>query len=426
MIHSVRFKNYYSFGIDEGERWAEIDFRVADDAADGGFIFRSPSGQLLNRVLVAVGANASGKTNLVRVIPFLVDFMLLSHSRMAPGAAIAIKSHLFEESEIVWFEMTFELRDGRRLLYHLQVTRERVVRESLRQVDRPDGQPDRSIVERVWRPERGDYDFTAADDLGYVPTKSLPLRDNVSVLSCARQNEGPLIKKIEEVFDLSLIGVSIWGNFPARYHPPQKLLRVFKEHPFELEKFNKVVKLFDLGLNHFKVVEREVFLESGEKEKILVPVGVHIHSGREKELDYFNESSGTKALFALMPMLLAKLDFGGVSAWDELEKDLHPDMILAIVRLFLQSETNPNNAQILFSSHNHEVLRLLGPSQVILLEKEEGVFSVARRLDTLEGVTGDESIYARYRSRAYGAKPDLHLDRAVIRFLKAQEDGRQK
>lgn len=181
-----------------------------------------------------------------------------------------------------------------------------------------------------------------------------------------------------------------------------------------------------MSLTRFEIVEEEFLTEEGEKYKEFFPTAFHLFSGKEKKLDFFDESSGTKTLFVVFPKILDALSNGGISSWDEIEGDLHPDVVQAIVRLFLQSETNPHNAQIVFSSHNHEVLRLLTPSQLILVEKEDEVFSVARRLDTIEGVTEDDNLYARYRARAYGGKPNIYLNEAVVQFLAEVKNGGQE
>lgn len=420
MIHHIRFRNFYSFGLDEGDLWAEIDFRIPEEAPEDRFTFRTPSGVRLNKVLAVIGPNASGKTNLIRAYSFLRFFMWDSHLRTEPEADILLASHLFEESDTVQFEMTFELQDGRQFFYCLDVTSERVVRESLTELDGKNTSTKHPIFDRAWNPEREDYDFSASEELGFMPTKTLPLRTNVSTLSTARQNASSLLQDLEKPFHLGVNNVGWDGRITMQHSRllTKKASHIFKKNPTFLQSFNKVLGSLDLGVTRIEIVE-----EKGIKGKEFFPVGVHTFSGEEKLLGFENESSGIKALFVALPSILSALYHGGLSTWDEIEADLHPDMVQAIVRLFLTPETNPHNAQILFSSHNHEVLKILIPHQVILVEREAEVFSVARRLDTIEGVTEDDNIYARYLAKAYGAKPDLHLPQAVMQFLAEVDDG---
>ena len=423
MIHYIRFRNFYSFGIDEDQQWAEIDFRLTDGVPESRFTFRSPSGVRLNRVLAVIGANASGKTNLIRAYSFLRFFIVRSHSKAEPGKDIPLISHIFEENNTVQFELKFELKNGRQFCYFLDATPEHVLGESLHEMQETVAQTKQLIFERKWNNALEAYDFTSCDELGFTPTANLPLRANVSTLSVAYQNAGSLITAIHEVFTYGVTNI-IWDESSTMLsHYGGMTASFFKKHPGMLRVFNKVLAGLDLGLSRINIVEEETLMEKGKKSKILIPVAFHSLSGEEKELDFYHESSGTKALFTVFPGILLTLAHGGISSWDEIEGDLHPDMVLAIVRLFLQPETNPHNAQILFSSHNHEVLKLLNPDQVLLAEKEDGVFSVARRLDTIEGITMDDNIYGRYMAKAYGAKPNIQLDQTVTHFLAELENG---
>ena len=123
-------------------------------------------------------------------------------------------------------------------------------------------------------------------------------------------------------------------------------------------------------------------------------------------LPFAYESSGTKAAFNLLAHFLTVLENGGVIAFDELESDLHPHMLEPLLDLFSNEETNPKNAQIIFTCHSVEVLRLMQKSQTILVEKD-GLQSHAWRLDSMEGVRADDNRVAKYLAGAYGAVPRL-------------------
>ena len=82
-------------------------------------------------------------------------------------------------------------------------------------------------------------------------------------------------------------------------------------------------------------------------------------------------------------------------------------MLEPIIDLFASAETNPYNAQLLFTCHAIEILNLLNKSQVILVEKDTLCESAAWRLDSMEGVRSDDNLYAKYMAGAYGAVPQL-------------------
>jgi len=119
------------------------------------------------------------------------------------------------------------------------------------------------------------------------------------------------------------------------------------------------------------------------------------------------ESSGTKQLFILFKTILQVLDRGGIAILDELDVSLHPDIIAALFDLFSQTETNPHNAQFIFSTHSHGILSKLDKYQIILTEKNSKCGSEAWRLDEMENVRADDNYYSKYIAGAYGAVPQI-------------------
>jgi AAA15 family ATPase/GTPase len=134
-------------------------------------------------------------------------------------------------------------------------------------------------------------------------------------------------------------------------------------------------------------------------------MGVHKSRGQEYKLPFVFESSGTQGAFVLLHRLLNALEFGGIAVIDEFENDLHPHMIEPILNLFAQPETNPHNAQLLFTCHAIEVLNLVEKCQVMLVEKDDDCESAAIRMDKIEGIRSDDNYYAKYNAGTYGAVP---------------------
>ena len=134
---------------------------------------------------------------------------------------------------------------------------------------------------------------------------------------------------------------------------------------------------------------------------------MHRDGKREAELLLLHESSGTQSAFVLLARLLPVLASGGLAVIDEFEADLHPHMLVPILDLFFSPETNPHNAQIIFTCHSVEVLNLLHKSQVMLVQKDESCASEAWRLDSMQGVRNDDNLYAKYMGGAYGAIPNV-------------------
>jgi predicted ATPase len=89
------------------------------------------------------------------------------------------------------------------------------------------------------------------------------------------------------------------------------------------------------------------------------------------------ESAGTLALLELAPDILDALRHGGLLCVDELESSLHPALAVSVVGLFNDPKTNSNNAQLIFATHDTNLLGTivgepaLRRDQVWFTEKDE-------------------------------------------------------
>jgi AAA15 family ATPase/GTPase len=123
-------------------------------------------------------------------------------------------------------------------------------------------------------------------------------------------------------------------------------------------------------------------------------------------LPFFDESSGTKSAFMMLRNILPDLKYRGVAIIDEIDNDLHPHMLSAIIELFKSKHSNPKDAQLIFSCHTTEILNQLKKHQLYLVEKQDS-FSEAWRLDEIVRLRADDNIYAKYQSGLLGAVPNI-------------------
>jgi len=119
-----------------------------------------------------------------------------------------------------------------------------------------------------------------------------------------------------------------------------------------------------------------------------------------------HESEGTQKLFALAGILFDTLNKGSVLFIDEFDASLHPLMSHAIVELFNSSQTNPNNAQLIFMTHDTNLLsnKLFRRDQIWFTEKNKygatDLYSLAEYK-----VRNDASFEKDYIQGRYGAIP---------------------
>ena len=125
------------------------------------------------------------------------------------------------------------------------------------------------------------------------------------------------------------------------------------------------------------------------------------------------ESSGTKKMFSLYQTLLDVLEKGGVFFADELDIKLHPLLMRNILLTFTDKEKNPNNAQLIFTTHNtiYMDMNLLRRDEIWFVEKDNGVSNLYSLDDITnekgEKVRKDSNYEKHYLLGNYGAIPNL-------------------
>lgn len=402
MLHSYSFSNFRSFR----ER-TEVRLTLAENAPVNGWDARSPAGVRVTTALAVLGANASGKTSLLQPLAFLAWFVPHSFNA-APHEELPFAPHFAApDGTPTTFEVIADAEEPNALWrYTLSATKQRVLAESLEQKVGLRGKW-RIVFDRRWTGEK--YDVKQ-EGFGLDPTQAAAVRPNVSFISWAAQYNVPLAKRLASFVVYTNMGSLGRLTLPA--DALQRCAAIYASNEQMRQRMAHLLARWDLGLSDVFIAEYETAdpadPSGSTKRKQWYPFGVHKVPGRDEPvmLPFFEESSGTRSAFTLLSLVLGVLELGGVIAYDELDSDLHPMMLPALLDLFASPETNPHHAQILFTTHQAEVLRLLQKSQVMIVEKD-GAESQAWRLDELEGVRTDENRVARYMAGAYGGIPRL-------------------
>ncbi|MFA6392731.1 MAG: ATP-binding protein [Candidatus Paceibacterota bacterium] len=124
-----------------------------------------------------------------------------------------------------------------------------------------------------------------------------------------------------------------------------------------------------------------------------------------KTLPIMELSAGTRELISYISEILKIIKTGGIVVYDETSKYYHPDMEIAILNLFKDKDINKNNAQIFFSSHNHETFDLLQNDQAHILEKKDNNIIVSKVSD-YNDIKERDNIKRMYRLGSIGGVPD--------------------
>lgn len=138
--------------------------------------------------------------------------------------------------------------------------------------------------------------------------------------------------------------------------------------------------------------------------------------GDEIVFGFSEESKGTAAILAFLAYALPTLENGGVIVLDELESSLHPYLTSWIVKLFMSDCFNKGNAQILFTTHETNLLSsgLLERDQIWLTEKTRSGKTIVSSLDEFKP-RKSANIETSYLEGRFGGVPYIGSQLDLLR-----------
>lgn len=381
MLKRLCVSNFYSF-----KDAMEVNFQL------GGKVpaeFRKQGD--INTVMGIKGANGSGKTNIIKALSFLKNFCHYSF-RWDNKDAIPLESW-FDSQEPVSFLVEFSF-DQNDYAYELEITPHEVLGEALYKTTR--GR--QKLIER-----QGTEIVEASAD--YQELKKIKLKPNGSVIGVLESYNFdaamPELENFSNFFLMILNNVSPTGfvNIDEAFEDAPKK---YYENPELLSFVARILKIADNGIDNIHIEKTR----SADGKELYIPKFTHLSSGIENELYLHQQSSGTQSLFKRMNYYAFVLGWGGILALDEFDIHLHALILPELINLFLDKDTNPRNAQLIFTAHNTEVLDTLGKYRTILVNKEQNE-SYCYRLDDIPGtmVRNDRSIVPLYLQGKIGGIP---------------------
>lgn len=170
-----------------------------------------------------------------------------------------------------------------------------------------------------------------------------------------------------------------------------------------------LLQLADLGITDVEVEERALESDGERIHTVKRPRLVHSSDSDEVSFDYREESAGTRRWFELIGPVLSALERGAIVLFDELASSLHPALTAQVVQLFQERGSNPNGAQLIFTTHDANLLNHLNRHEVWLTQKgPDGATRFAALSDFAgERVRRSRNIESGYLSGRFGALPDL-------------------
>lgn len=380
MLLKFGASNFYSFR--EG---FEISLELGAQCPDN--ISR---GNATSSALCVKGANASGKTNSLKPLSFL-HFMCCNSFNEKPDEDIPINS-FFRSSDPTHLFCTFQIK-GITYCYELTLTSKGIVSEKLsRKVKR---------FSPVFEREYNNITYCNSE---FSQLNIMKLRGNASIISTANQYSVNSILPIYGFFMSITANVGHYGKVDIS-NDYRSVSEYYKNNPVILSKAVAIIKKVDLGISGVDI--NEGVNEDGKK--YFFPTFEHdTTKAVENWLTFYDESLGTQTLYRTLPYFIMTLNSGGILVLDEFDTDYHPHILRLLISMFDEEETNPNHAQIIFSTHNTEILEYMSKYRTVLVNKDSSE-SYAYRLDEIPGdiIRNDRPIVPVYNSGKIGGVPRL-------------------
>lgn len=407
MILEFSITNYLSFKD-------KVTFSMLANASNGlDNNYVSLNDKKVLKTAAIYGANASGKSNLFKILTTVI-LMLRNSNNADINAKLPLVPFKFDEKSIAK-PSEFEIKiiiDNIRYVYGFKADMNQIYDEYLYYY--PNGR-ETKIFDRT---NINDYSYTQKDEKILKDIENKNAHNKFFLATATTWN----FEKTKPVYNFLTSGIGTCFNIEE--------LKSMAFNIYEYEKENKKLKEFaldflkktDFNIEDYKVSKIDLpqellmnisdFFKKDLPEKPKLFQVLFKHKGVNNYLNLDEESLGTQMVFAFIPFIADTLNNKKVLIIDELDKSLHPFLVHYIVEMFNNPEINSNGAQLIFNTHDTNLLDLniLRRDQIWFTEKnnDNGESNLYALSDF--SVRKSENIEKGYMLGRYGAVPFIKND----------------
>jgi AAA15 family ATPase/GTPase len=400
MFLNFKIANYRSIGKE-----LLIDFSIRDSQKLGAFA--EINGQAVNNIACLVGPNASGKSNVLKGIVHLLNCMRMSYSMPSFRYTRGFTSHFCCKDSPTEFSTEF-IDNETQYKYEVSILNGIVQNEILLKRDETTKRYSYLFNREIGK----DISFGKAVKINKRDLNRLG--DDMSLLSLMlelnyfEKNDFLLLRKFHS---------NVYLEFSLFDYDPSLRLsylsQILQNDSNLMEELIDELKAIDTGISSLELKKNKSQFRDIESRKItnelefITILTRHKVANNEYPLNMLEESSGTLHYIETFINLSSLLQNGGLFIADELEQSLHPDLTGRIISRFMNKDKNPNNAQLLFTTHNPWFLQDLTKTQIFITEKNDEAETEITRLDEIAGVRNDENYFMKYIAGEYDGRPKI-------------------
>ena len=416
MLVQFSVKNFMSF---KEKQDFSMEAGIGDENPDN-IININESNERVLKTTALYGANASGKTNLIKAFSVAIMMIRLSNNRQPGEKLLQMEPFAFDENtkkEPCEFEFIFYTNNNK-YVYGFKADKNKIHEEYLYQYFSAKAT---RIFERIGE----NYKFLQADETKLNAIKNQNLENKLFLSTATTWNYEKT--RAPYLWFANMIDTYIGGNelnpFSIEAYNNDdsieslkkftlKLLEeadiIIKDYNIEIEETEMDVRMI-MQLKNMNIPSNVIIPKTSVIKSITMSHEIIDENGNTKiyNLDLISESSGTKIVFAMAPILKEVFEKGKILIIDEIERSLHPSLVEMIIKFFHSIEINKSNAQLIFNTHDTNLLSLdlFRRDQIWFAEKDPK--KGATELYPLDdfSVRKTENIQKGYLNGRYGAIP---------------------
>jgi AAA15 family ATPase/GTPase len=425
MILEISIKNYrsikeeqtFSMIADAGKSKTENAFEITPVGAN------EPVKLLKSAVIY--GANASGKSNVIRAF-YAMRMVTTQTAKLAMDESIDwYEPFRFDESsqkEPTVFKIHFIGPDKIRYHYEIQFNEDEIIYEKLDFY--PSGYP-ANLFERKANGESV-HPIKKGKTLKGRMIPPTVFKNQSFISKFGTEVPHDQLSPIYQYFS-GIVVLNALDNFRLEDIRVRVAKEISKPEGAKLKrKLSKLIRISDTRIERIESME-SIDEDFGTLDKHLEKVRkrlpeqfnrktVAIHKtyrdGQEvgfQLVDLIDESAGTNILFAIGGMILQTLEKGGIIIVDELDNSLHPKLCKFLVRLFNHHLSNHQNAQLVFATHEVTLLDrdVFRKDQIWFVEKDKFGGTEIFQASDVEGARDDTNFENWYRTGKFGGQPNI-------------------
>jgi len=400
MFLNFKITNYRSIG-----RELAIDFSIRDSQKLGAFA--EINDQAVNNIACLVGPNASGKSNVLKGIVHFLNCMRMSYSMPSFRYTRGFTSHFCCKDSPTEFSTEF-IDNETQYKYEVSILNGVVHNEILQKRDETTKRYSYLFNREIGK----DIAFGKAVKINKQDLNRLG--NDMSLLSLMLQlnyfdkNDFLLLRKFHTNVSPEFSLLDYDPNLQLSY-----ISQVLQNDSNLMDELINELKAVDTGIFSMELKKNKRKFRDIESREVINELDFitiltrHKVANNEYLLNMLEESSGTLHYIETFINLSEALQDGGLFIADELEQSLHPDLTGRIISRFMNKDKNPNNAQLLFTTHNPWFLQDLTKTQIFITEKNDEAETEVTRLDEIAGVRNDENYFMKYIAGEYDGRPKI-------------------